>query len=735
MSVLPRPCIAGLVLILVSACGESVPDPRPASTIEMAAELERLAGSLDPQTNPFANSARIALLESAPPRSRPEEQTLLEAQLADELLYAGRTREAIERYEEVLAEVRARPMVYGPELQTAVRESLGLAWLRLGEEDNCLLNHTSASCILPIQGDGLHELEEGSRAAIEHFSAVLERRPDALNIRWLLNIAHMTLGQHPHGVPEEWRIELPEEEPSGLRAFHDIAPALGLDVVGLSGGSVVEDFSGNGYLDVMVSSWGLRDPLRYFENQGDGRFVERTDEAWLRGITGGLNLVHADFDNDGHPDVLVLRGAWMGADGRHPNSLLRNNGDGTFTDITHEAGLGSRFPTQTAGWADFNGNGLLDLFIGNESQPGQGYRSELYRNNGDGTFTEIAAEVGLDVEAFVKGVAWGDYTNDGRPDLYLSIMDGPNRLFRNEGPDGDGWRFTEVGAEAGVQEPMASFPAWFFDFDNSGYLDLFVSGYRIDPGDVAREYLGMPIEGEYPRLYRNNGDGTFTDITAEVGLDRVLYTMGSNFGDLDNDGFLDLYVGTGDPDYRALMPNRMFQNVGGERFREVTVHGRFGNVQKGHGVSFADLNHNGHEDVHIVMGGALEGDTYQNLLFENPGTRNGWLTLRLRGVESNRMGVGVRVHARVATPDGPERSIHRVVGAGSSFGGNPHQVHLGLGPVDRVASLVIEWPASGIRQEFTELAANRILEIIEGDDELREVERPSFSYPLDHGHP
>ena len=723
------------LLVLAAACGESEPDPRAASTIAMAEELERLAGSLNPETNPFANSARIALLESAPPRPSPEEETLLKGRLADELLFAGRTREAIELYEEVFEEVRSRPMVYGPELQVAVRESLGLAWLRLGEEENCLLNHTSASCILPIRGEGLHELEEGSRAAIRHFGAVLEQRPDDLNTRWLLNIAHMTLGEHPEGVPEQWRIELPVEEPTELRPFHDIAPALGLDVVGLSGGSVVEDFTGNGYLDVMVSSWSLRDQLRFFENMGDGRFVERTHEAGLRGITGGLNLVHADFDNDGHPDVLVLRGAWMGNDGLHPNSLLRNNGDGTFTDVTHQAGVGSRLPTQTAGWADFNGNGLLDLFVGNESRPGQRFRSELYRNNGDGTFTEISGQVGIDVEAFVKGVAWGDYTNDGRPDLYLSVMDGPNLLFRNDGPAGGGWRFTEVGAEAGVQEPVASFPAWFFDFDNSGHLDLFVSGYRIDPGDVAREYLGMPIEGEYPRLYRNNGDGSFSDITAEVGLEKVLYTMGSNFGDLDNDGFLDIYVGTGDPDYRALMPNRMFRNVGGERFQEVTQTGRFGNLQKGHGVSFADLNHDGQQDVHIAMGGALEGDTYQNLLFQNPGTDHGWLAIRLRGVESNRSGVGVRVHAEVVGSDGEIRSIHRVAGSGSSFGGNPHQVHLGLGDAERIDRVVVEWPASGVRQELSGVPLNRILEVVEGDDDWRVVDRPSFSYPLDHGHP
>jgi hypothetical protein len=730
-----------LMVVALTGCELDTAPPVDASTRAMAEELRQLAGGLDPDRNQFANTRQVEVLTARLDslRSAGEEGTtdyiFLEGELADALLYAGRTREAIERYERSLEAVRDRPFIFGFDAVIGIKEALGLAWLRQGEEDNCLLNHTSASCILPMEGGGIHELEEGSRQAIHYFTEVLEARPGDLNTGWLLNIAYMTLGEHPHGVPEQWLIELPLENPdTPIRPFFEIAPLLGLDVTGLSGGSIVEDFTGNGYLDVMASSWGLRDQLRFFENRGDGTFFDRTDEARIHGITGGLQLVHADYDNSGHPDVLVLRGAWMSADGRHPNSLLRNNGDGTFTDVTVEVGLDRRAPTQTAGWADFNGNGLLDLFIGNESQPGEDLRSEFYRNNGDGTFTEISAEVGVEVAAFVKGVAWGDYTNNGRPDLYLSVMQGPNLLFRNDGPDPDGgWRFTEVAAEAGVQAPEFGFPAWFFDYNNSGHLDLFVSAYRIAEGDLAREYLGMPIGGEYPRLYRNEGDGTFTDVTEEAGLRKVLYTMGSNFGDLDNDGYLDIYLATGDPDFRTLMPNRMFRNVNGERFEEVTTTGRFGNIQKGHGVSFADLNHNGQQDLHVVMGGALEGDVYQNLFFENPGTDHGWLALQLEGVESNRSAIGARVRVDLRLPDGGERSVHRMVSAGSSFGGNPFRVHVGIGEAVSVEGVVIEWPGSGLVEAFGEVEANRIYRVVEGEGTLEPLERPSFGYPLDHG--
>ncbi len=734
----------------IAGCERSEADPRPDSTQAMAEELQELSESLDPQTNEFANSARVVRFRDELERAASagpgdlRDTAFLKGRLADELLFVGQTREAIALYEELLEEITAEPRRFGPGLDIRVIEALGLASLRLGEEENCLRNPSSASCILPLQGDGIHELEEGSRQAIRYYSQVLEHRPDDLVSRWLLNVAYMTLGEHPEGVPEPWLIELPREEAeTGIRPFFEIAPALGLDVVGLAGGSVVDDFTGNGYLDVFASSWGLRDQLRFFENMGDGRFIERTLEAGLQGITGGLNIVHADYNNDGHLDLLVLRGAWLGVDGHHPNSLLRNNGDGTFTDVTIDAGLGSRNPTQTAAWADFNGNGLLDLFIGNESEPGRDVPSELYRNNGDGTFTEISREVGLSVTAFVKGTAWGDYTNNGRPDLYLSVQRGSNLLFRNDGPGENGtWRFTEVGEEAGVQDPFHSFPTWFFDYNNSGHLDLFVSGYQMDPRDLAREYLGEPILGELPRLYRNEGDGTFTDVTAEVGLEKLLLTMGSNFGDLDNDGFLDFYAGTGDPNLRALMPNRMFRNAGGERFQEVTMTGRFGNIQKGHGVSFADLNHNGQQDIHVAMGGFLKGDTYQNLFFENPGTEHGWIQLQLRGATSDHYGVGARIMVEVREDAGGFRQIHRTVGSGSSFGGNPFRVHIGLGSAESVERLVVHWPTSGITQEFTGVEGGRILEVEEGSDALRALNLPSFIYPLDqadvvghHDHP
>jgi hypothetical protein len=717
----------------------AVPSTRPlpdTSTLTMAAELSQLLASADPVANPFLNERRAEHFRALLAGNRDtEEATWYRVQLATELLSAGRTQDAIAHFQQVLEEVHASPNRFPPGTSFDVMESLGLAWLRLGEEENCIRNPTAASCILPIEGEGIHQITEGSRNAINYFSTLLRQDPDDLGTRWLLNVAYMTLGEYPDRVPPQWLVPMDRAESPDVSfpPFEEIASGLGLDVVGLAGGSIVEDFTGNGYLDILTSSWHLADQLRFFVNNGDGTFTERTHEAGLEGITGGLNMVHADYTNSGFPDVFVLRGAWMYGEGQHPNSLLRNNGDGTFTDVTREAGVYALAPTQTAVWGDFNNNGWVDLFVGNESAGGVSYPSELYLNNGDGTFREVGARARLDIRAYVKGVTAGDFDNDGRMDLYVSTLGSSNRLLRNLGPGRDGVPiFEDVTFASGVTGPRNSFPTWFWDFDNDGHLDIFVSGYSTEPADITREYLGMEILGERARLYRNNGDGTFTDTSTRSGLNKVLYTMGSNFGDLNNDGFLDFYLGTGDPDFRTLMPSRMFVNRAGGGFDEVTLSGRFGNIQKGHGVSFADMNHNGLQDIHMNMGGALEGDVYQNLFFRNPGFEGNWLTVRLVGVESNRMALGARITA-VVREGGETREIHRVVSSGGSFGGNPFRQHLGLGSASSVERLVIEWPASGIVQTFTEVAPNRIVEITEGIDEVRELDLPSFEYRPDGG--
>lgn len=701
-----------------------VPAVQPASTKRMVERLEaewrKAAGN--PMGAGAYMSAELAdhwrfKIETEPD---PRLKLPMMPNLSVQLLNAGKSEEALQVIEQFEEEAQKLGVRVNTRYQTAFTMHRALCYLRLGEQENCLTNHNADSCLLPIQGGGIHRLPRGSQGAVELLTAHLRDNRDDLQARWLLNIAHMTLGDYPDKVAPEWRID-PRvfESEYDIKRFPQMAAEAGLDVDGLAGGGIVEDFDGDGYLDVMASAWDLKGQLRIFRNEGDGRFTERTDQAGLTGLVGALNLMQTDYNNDGHPDVFIPRGAWLGAGGHHPNSLLRNNGNGTFTDVTEEAGLLSFHPTQTATWFDFNGDGWLDIFIGNETTGNERHACELFRNNRDGSFTECAAEAGLAVEQFIKGVTSGDFNRDGRPDLYLSNRTGPNLLFRNDGPQGVGgnaespWKFTEVTAEAGVAGPDASFPTWFWDYDNDGWPDIMVTGYGTkDVGDVAADYLGLPHSAERARLYRNNQDGTFTDITRSAGLYRVLHAMGANYGDLDNDGWLDFYVGTGEPHLSTLIPNRMFRNDGGRRFQDVTTSGGFGHLQKGHGVSFADLDNDGDQDVHIQMGGAYTGDTARNALFLNPGHGNNWITLKLEGVTSNRAGVGARIRVVVQTPEG-DRSIYKTTGTGASFGASPLRQEIGLGNAQGIRLVEVFWPVTGMTQSFPGLEMNRFYKIRE----------------------
>lgn len=710
----PLRVAAALSLGIAAACAPSADAPEPGGTAAMA---DSLAAHVElarrsPQGYPFENRFRADSLMALLATQSGMAAVNLRFAVAQELLYAGQTREALAELQRVRDDA-------GPALDPAnpankpFYDLVAVAWLRLGEQENCLLNPSAGVCILPLDRAAWHLREEGARAAIGHYTDLLRRHPDDHASRWLLNIAHMALGEYPAGVPRAFLVPgLDTPATPGVPRFANIAPLVGLGVEGLAGGLTVLDANRDGHLDLFLTSWGLDDQARLLLADGTGGYTDATESAGLAGITGGLNTVHADYDNDGLEDVLVLRGAWLGEAGRIPNSLLRNLGGGRFEDVTIAAGLFSRHPTQTAAWADVDLDGDLDLAIGNESaarRGGPSHRSEFYRNNGDGTFTDVAAETGVVLDDFVKGVVWGDVDDDGLPDLFVSVLEGPNRLLLNRTDPATGtWRFVEAGATAGVTQPLASFPAWFWDVDQDGHEDLLVLSYDNRQGGlladlVAREYLGLPLVApanggmvplEPTRLFRNRGDGTFEDRTRSAGLEqRAIFAMGANFGDLDNDGWLDFYVGTGNPDLRSVIPNRMFRGTAGGRFEEVTLAGGFGHIQKGHAIAFSDLDCDGDQDIYAVMGGAYEGDGFTNVLFENPGWEGRrWLALELEGRAANRSAIGARVAVETVQAGGVSRTFHRTVGTGGTFGAHALALHVGLDRAERIVRVTIRWP-------------------------------------------
>jgi hypothetical protein len=239
-----------------------------------------------------------------------------------------------------------------------------------------------------------------------------------------------------------------------------------------------------------------------------------------------------------------------------------------------------------------------------------------------------------------------------------------------------------------------------------------------------RSYLHLPHNAETMNLYRNLGNGHFQDVTAEVGLDKVYMPMAANFGDADNDGFLDMYLGMGSPSYTSLVPHELLLNRGGRSFASATAASGTGELHKGHGIAFADIDRDGDEDIVAETGGAVPGDRHALRLFENPGNRNGWINLRLVGVKTNRAAIGARVTLTVQNGGADAtRTIARTVTSGGSFGANPMEVHVGLGAAAKIRSLDIWWPTSGTRQRFTNVATGQFLEIRELAHDYTRLER------------
>ena len=669
--------------------------------------------------NPFNAEPKIAYLDSfvkAVPSSEDRELLATKGSL---LLEAGKEAEAVKQFEKIMNEL---------DFMTTdeVLDNAAIAYMRLGERSNCMLNHTGSSCIFPIKDDGVHIIKTGSTKAIEIYKPLLKINPNDLESRWLINIAYMTLGQYPQSVPADVLIPgLNSTNVTDVKPFKDIAKSLGLNVNGRAGGVIVDDFNNDGYLDIITSAWDVSDPMHYFENNKNGTFSDVTERSNLTGITGGLNIQQTDYNNDGNIDVFVLRGAWLSKGfGEQPSSLLRNNGDGTFTDVTTESGLLFFHPTQAATWADFNNDGWLDVFIGTESADYDtstpASHCMLYINNHDGTFTNVAQAAHCDISAFVKGVAAGDYNNDGWVDVFLSTMGGRKYLLKNIGKKGGAIDFEDVTEQAGIiKNTESTFTTWFYDYNNDGWQDIIVCDYKFDRAlsyYSAAEALGRPVPNAgNVFLYRNDHNGKFTNVTKEAGLDKVVYSMGANFGDIDNDGYLDMYFGTGNPDFKSLVPNKFFKNIGGKTFEDATTASRMGNLQKGHGVAFADLRNVGKQDIFAETGGAYIGDSYTSSLYLNPNdNNNNWISLKLEGVKANKAAIGSQIKLTFRD-NGVKRSVYKDVNSGGSFGSSPLKQEIGIGKAAIIDEIEIKWAGSGTVQRYKNVLPNQFLQITEGD--------------------
>jgi hypothetical protein len=714
-----------LILVCVAVHAQDSQTPRR--------EFDDIARRLMRENTYFNGVWRSQQIRARRDASRDTTQRLtLTYDLVHVLLKTGDTAEAMREVESLFDQLQQFPGLEAREPQ--FQRLRALTYLRQAEIENCVRRHNAECCLFPLKNEGRHKDKAPAREAQRSYNRLLQGNPADLTALWFLNLTAMALGEFPDGVPESRRIQ-----PAALRSefdiglFPDIAAPLGLDTLDHAGGCVVDDLDGDGLFDVVTSSSWPTEAMTYLRNTGSGRFEDRSQPSQIDDQRGGLNLVAGDYNNDGHLDIVVLRGAWLYDQGRIRNSLIRNNGDGTFTDVTHKAGLASpAYPSQTATWLDYDNDGLLDLYVGNESRADRtqfpkprgssgDFPAQLFRNMGDGTFRDVARAAGVTNDRYCKGLATGDFDNDGDADLYVSNF-GANRLYRN---NADG-TFTDIAPALGVTAPQGrSFATWFFDYNNDGWLDLFVAAYEGTLDGVAASYLGRQHRYEPPRLYRNDAGVGFSDVTRQCGLDRPFLPMGASFGDLDNDGFLDIYLATGAPHYEVVIPNIMLRNDQGRRFQDVTFAGGFGHLQKGHAVSFADVDNDGDQDVFTQMGGFFRGDAFHNALFHNRGHGHRWLAIDLHGTTTNRSGHGVRIMVEVQDGD-HRRRVHRAAGSVSSFGSTPRRVEIGLGNAASITRLELFWPTSATTQSLDSVPLDSHIRVTEKQSTFERLDRPAL---------
>jgi uncharacterized repeat protein (TIGR02543 family) len=475
--------------------------------------------------------------------------------------------------------------------------------------------------------------------------------------------------------------------------FSDVATAAG--IFGEVSGTLVEvfDYDDDGFLDLITSGHVqvlLPDNItQVWHNNGDGTFSDVTIDIGYSHITGDPHgVVAADFDNDGDADFYVTKG--KDNSGLH-NNLMRNNGNGTFTDVAESAGVLAPDYNGRGGYSiDFDLDGLLDIFVANFGQdPSIDDSNLLYRNDGGLLFTDVAFGTAIELKPpnFNRSASWADFDQDGYPDALIMH---PCTLMRNLG-DGT---FEDVTSTSGISPDTDCNSSAWLDFDGDEDLDVYVSRGVTNPDGAST----------YPdRLYRNNGDGTFTDVSADSGIENDQNSRAVIPGDYDNDGNMDLYVANG------FQANRLYRNNGDGTFGDVASSTGAEDLDGGGSVdaTFFDYNNDGFLDIFVTDG--ITGAPGPYVLLENSGNANHWLDVQFRGLASNRDGIGTKLLA--TTSQGSQFREHS--GPIHYFSQDRSPVHFGLGTDTVVEGLELTWP-SGVVQTVGNLAADQLVTIVEG---------------------
>ena len=536
--------------------------------------------------------------------------------------------------------------------------------------------------------------------------------PGDIKYRWMLRALTLHAGRPEATIPEQFRLKVPQGARSGFR-LQDVTQSSGAGRLALGRGASWGDFDNDGREDILVGA--ERAPFCLFRNLGDGSFTDVAAQMGLRDPVG-LGCYASqfiDYDNDGFQDVFFTSNGWGGG-GRL--FLFHNESGSQFRDVTESAGLGGPLNAFGASWADFDNDGHVDLAVATGIiDPEGGDRLRLYHNEGNGVFREVGQQAGLIQKARWISVAWGDYDGDGRQDLLATSFDKGPFLFRNLGEG----RFEDVSVKTGIRTNTQAYTPEFFDYDNDGNLDLFVSTYP--GGDVeVKDMINAKLSGasvppsQEQLLFHNNGDGTFTRVSRDAGIAGWYGGMSSQVGDFDNDGFDEIVIGTGNPALDWCEPKPLFHNDGHGKFVDVAHSAGLVHFGMLHGAALADYDNSGNLSLFGSFGGFYWGSRETSKLYRNLGSGNSSLEIRLIGTRSNRDAIGTKVSAFAG-----ENKVHKWVNGGNGFGcANSKIVHLGLGREKRVDRLDVLWP-SGLRQSFKNVLVGQRIEVTEGKDGFR----------------
>jgi len=487
----------------------------------------------------------------------------------------------------------------------------------------------------------------------------------------------------------------------------------------MGGGAAVFDYDNDRFLDLYLTGGEKGDKL--YHNNGDGTFTDVSsfagissfDSVWTMGAATG------DIDNDGFREIFIT--TWDG----YPNIILKNNGDGTFTDIATAAGITDTALSIAPTFGDVNNDGFTDIYVANyvdqdNSNPQNGfdytcYANYLYVNNGDETFTDLAATYGVADTGCGLATAFTNYDHEADIDLFIANDFGewvrPNTLFRNDLP---GTGFTDVSLSSGMNDSIYGMGIAIGDYDEDGDFDYYVTN------------LGRNV------LRNNNGNGTFTDLTDTAGVtntftDSTLFAVGwgTAFFDYDNDSYLDLIVANGHiPADSAIAnstdnPNVLFKNNGNGTFSDVSDAQGFNDTTRGRGLALGDFDNDGDLDIVVGVVNSDSSSLNPTLIYKNlQVTGNNWVSFSMQGTTSNRDGFG----AQITVYAGGRSFIREIDGGSSHLSHSSSLAHFGLGSIASIDSVVILWPDSNL-DGIGPISVNQFYHVIEDSSFY------AYSYP------